>query len=1050
MDDIKYEVIQSYIESASYNVLILKIPKKEVNDKLTFLTREKGLIAKSLYDDFLIATCITNINDFLQHINQKEPDLESLNTIRRELVKKIVRVNVDFDSSNLIINDNHVVKIKNTVTDKQSFIPLIKNEFWDKDLYEGNIQASKDRKTLDRSKIKNVKDLKYTMIQKFWRRIGQYIVIKQFEKGSEQIILSERSFNTRSAFEQYVVTVCVEEIEDLFMKLDTLGLPQRVSAPTLMHELFELCKDSNPFLDFNLYKSDFDKNEEFEEDDDVDPFSSFQQTAQVGSEEGSSPQKKRLKLFKHIKKATLLELGIKIKNKIIGQDDAIDDIVDAIQRSSVGLKSVEQPIGSFLFTGPTGCGKTESAKILAEELIGNRRGLVTIDCSEYSADHEYAKLIGCFIPGSKVLMGNGSLKNIENIKIGEQVITHKGRIKEVEKTYEYNQRGEMLKIQVANSSIPITTTKTHEILAIKHSNCTKGESNSYRVCKPTCVQAYCVDPPHENYKLEWLPAEELKVNDIVAYPKYKPTGIFPKKLDLVDYIKDETRYKYDDEYVWAQKHIKVPRYIEVNEDLMRLSGYYVSEGGINGDTGNGINFTFNSKETSYIIETVKLLRKLFGSEIRIRIQDRSKDHSYRIYAGSKIVCNFMSELFGHNTYVKRVPEWFKDLPDEHIKNFLETAVFGDGGLTVSRRMDYSTVSSALFSQMQLMFRRLGYITSVYLEKNYQKNLKHKDRYRIYIGGNQIEKLNEEFDFNIDLSGMKQTNIQRKCYIDDDYIYCQIKNIEKVDYNGKVYDLSVKDDVSYVVEIIAHNSPQGYVGWEQGGYLTNAIKKRPFSIVLFDEIEKASEKVHQLLLQIMDEARLRDGKGKAVSFRDVIVIMTSNIGVDEVKSIGKTIGMGSAREMTFEKRKTAIEKALKKKFKPEFLNRITSMVSFKTLSKENYINIIKLELDKLKLNLKLNRTEYSNLDLNFDKSLYNYIYKKGIDERYGARPLKRAIEKEISTPLARKLLSEKINNDSKIFISIERGNKLKIEIKPSKVERKKSSVRMKAGNTKKDE
>jgi ATP-dependent Clp protease ATP-binding subunit ClpC len=217
------------------------------------------------------------------------------------------------------------------------------------------------------------------------------------------------------------------------------------------------------------------------------------------------------------------------------------------------------------------------------------------------------------------------------------------------------------------------------------------------------------------------------------------------------------------------------------------------------------------------------------------------------------------------------------------------------------------------------------------------------------------------------------------------------------------------------------APSGYIGHENGGYLTNAVKKNPFSVILFDEVEKASERVHQLLLQIMDEARLTDGRGQKVSFRDTIVIMTSNLGVKEVQSVSKTIGFGNASKLTKEKRVNAVKEALKKKFRPEFLNRVSCIVNFDMLTKKDYMRIIKLELEKLKRNLKLNRTEYSKLDVTFDKTLYNHIYTTGIDEKFGARPLKRAIEKEVSTPLAKKLLKDNVDcSNTKVTVSAQKG------------------------------
>jgi len=484
-------------------------------------------------------------------------------------------------------------------------IKLIENEFWNNDTYKETeqqiLRGQAHKKPLDLSKIKNLKDLDYTPVQKFWKRLGHYVTIKQFPEESADVILGGREFNTRTSFEQYVVTICIEEIEDLFVRLDALGLPNRVSPHILIHELYELCRASNSFLDFNEYKG--------ASADEMDPFSTMHKTASEG-EYPESMAMLKTKLFKQVSKETLLNLGDAIKEKIIGQDKAIEDLVDAIQRASVGLKEPDHPLGSFIFAGYSGSGKTYSSKILAETLIGNRRGLITIDCSEYSADHEYAKLIG--------------------------------------------------------------------------------------------------------------------------------------------------------------------------------------------------------------------------------------------------------------------------------------------------------------------------------------------------------------------------------------------------------------------------APAGYIGHESGGYLTNAVRKQPFSVILFDEIEKASEKVHQLLLQIMDEARLTDGRGNSVSFRDTIIIMTSNIGVSEVNEISRTIGFGKVSEVTDEKRSKAIGNALKKKFTPEFLNRVTSIINFTSLTKDNYINIVRLELYKLKVNLKLSGTEFSQISLSFDDSLLDYIYNIGIDEKYGARPLKRAIEREISSPISRKFLNEQISGKDHAAISIKNG------------------------------
>jgi len=558
-DDIKYEVTRVHIKSMAYDVMILKLLEGEIDDKLTYFSRDKGLIEKSKYDDFLIGLCITNVGSVVEYLQTTKVTLDQVNAIRAEIVANIIRINPLLDPERLGINKNNVVKVtkRNSKLNKK----LTENELWKRDYYKEGVppQAAQQlpAKTLDTSKVKNLKDLKYVPVQKFWKRIGQYVTIKQFADSDAEIITGGREFPTQAAFRQYVVTVCIEDVEDLFSKLDSLGLPSRVPSQDLIHELYELCVGSNPFLGSSACRGD---------DDLVDPFKARQATAdeKLGPDTEAAP---KIKLFKHVKKETLMSLGKDIKNKVVGQDNAIDLLVDAIQRASVGLKDPEHPLGAFVLAGYSGTGKTYASKVLAEVLTGST---------------------------------------------------------------------------------------------------------------------------------------------------------------------------------------------------------------------------------------------------------------------------------------------------------------------------------------------------------------------------------------------------------------------------------------------------------------------PFSVVLFDEIEKASDKVHQLLLQIMEEARLTDGKGHPVSFKDAIIVMTSNIGVKEVNDIGKTIGFGNNSLITDDKRTKAVEKALKDQFKPEFLNRLTSIINFNSLTKDNYLQIIKLELDKLKLNLKLSGTEYSQVVLNFDDSLLEHIYNTGIDESYGARPLKRAIEQEISTPLARKLLVEDVKGRSVVAVSIKNG------------------------------
>lgn len=202
------------------------------------------------------------------------------------------------------------------------------------------------------------------------------------------------------------------------------------------------------------------------------------------------------------------------------------------------------------------------------------------------------------------------------------------------------------------------------------------------------------------------------------------------------------------------------------------------------------------------------------------------------------------------------------------------------------------------------------------------------------------------------------------------------------------------------------SPAGYVRSEEGGILTNAILKKPFSVVLFDEIEKASEKVHQLLLQIMDEGILTDNHGETASFKDTLILMTSNIGAKDVQSINNIIGFGNVNKVTDKKKNIVINKAIKNRFKPEFLNRLTKIIYFNDIKKSTCSKIVDIELNKI--NTYLNN---KNIYVNFSKSVKRLILDNGFSEIYGAREIKRTTERFVSDSLADYLIANNLNNNA---------------------------------------
>ncbi|MBR5253665.1 MAG: ATP-dependent Clp protease ATP-binding subunit [Bacteroidales bacterium] len=221
------------------------------------------------------------------------------------------------------------------------------------------------------------------------------------------------------------------------------------------------------------------------------------------------------------------------------------------------------------------------------------------------------------------------------------------------------------------------------------------------------------------------------------------------------------------------------------------------------------------------------------------------------------------------------------------------------------------------------------------------------------------------------------------------------------------------------------SPPGYVGYEQAGQLTEKVRHHPYSIVLFDEIEKAHEDVYNLLLQILDEGQLTDSAGRKIDFKNTIIIMTSNVGSRKLKDFG--IGVGFSTNAVLENQKQAeqniIDKELKQTFSPEFLNRIDEMIYFNSLTNAQLLQIIDLELDKLR-----RRTEALNLNLEVKKSVKEYIISTLDDLHYGARPIRRAIQNLIEDKLSDILLTNQENKNTKILITLNKEKEIEITLK----------------------
>jgi ATP-dependent Clp protease ATP-binding subunit ClpC len=258
------------------------------------------------------------------------------------------------------------------------------------------------------------------------------------------------------------------------------------------------------------------------------------------------------------------------------------------------------------------------------------------------------------------------------------------------------------------------------------------------------------------------------------------------------------------------------------------------------------------------------------------------------------------------------------------------------------------------------------------------------------------------------------------------------------------DALIRIDMSEYMEKFAVSrligAPPGYIGYEEGGQLTEKVRRRPYSIVLLDEIEKAHPDVFNLMLQCLDDGQMTDSLGRKIDFKNTIIIMTSNIGARQLQDFGTGVGFGTAAKAAQEdvERKGVIENALKKAFAPEFINRIDDLIIFNPLRKEDIHQIIDIELNKL-----FYRVTSLGYTIKLTDVAKDYIAEKGYDEKFGARPLKRAIQKYLEDPIAEEIITAHLKSGDTLLVDYD----AKEDRMTMKVEKAKASKESKAkGNT----
>ena len=232
------------------------------------------------------------------------------------------------------------------------------------------------------------------------------------------------------------------------------------------------------------------------------------------------------------------------------------------------------------------------------------------------------------------------------------------------------------------------------------------------------------------------------------------------------------------------------------------------------------------------------------------------------------------------------------------------------------------------------------------------------------------------------------------------------------------------------------SPPGYVGHDEGGGLTETVRHRPYSVILFDEIEKAHPEVFNILLQVLDNGRLTDSKGRTVNFRNSVIIMTSNIGaqhIERMEKLGFTSNQKTSDRDNYNIAKDKVSASLKDYFRPEFLNRVDDIIIFDILSPEAIKKIVTIQVEQV-----AKRLTDKGITMTLSSEVFDYLAKEGYNPQYGARPLKRLIQNKILTPVAKLMISQEVNNGGSINVILN-GGEFAFEAKKAEVKRRRKSA-----------
>ena len=631
-------------------------------------------------------------------------------------------------------------------------------------------------------------------------------------------------------------------------------------------------------------------------------------------------------------------LATKVKSIVIGQDEAVDKLVRAVKRARIGIKDPTKPIGSFIFLGPTGVGK-------------------------------------CHGKGTKILMFDGSIKNVEDIITGD--------------------------LLMGDDSTPRT------VLSLA-----RGKDKMYRINPLNGGDSHVCNEPHI------LSLKTTGTDNIVNIP-------------LNEYLEKSKWFKHTHK-LWRTN-------VEFESKMVKIDPYFM---GLWLGDGNSHNCGITTADPE-IVEYIYKIAKDWNLNVRKDELEDNKSNTYVLTGDIKgeLHNNNLMTTFREynlmNKYKEKDIANSKFIPNDYLyndssvrKGVLAGLIDSDGWQNHNCYL-ISTKYDKLAEQIIFLARSLGYRASktpkiikgvIYYSVNIcgdlsdldiilsrKQSTPRKQKKNVTLTGFDVEYIGIDDYYGFEIDGNHLYLLGDFTVTHNTYLAKKMaKELFGSDESMIRIDMSEYMEKHTVSRLVG--APPGYVGYEDGGELTEAVRRRPYSIILLDEIEKAHPDVFNILLQVLDDGVLTDSYGRRVDFKNTIIIMTSNAGSKKLKDFGTGIGFTSNTTNTQKDSNDVVIKELKKIFSPEFLNRVDETITFNSLTKENISGIIDVEIKNT-----IDRLREIGYEINITPSLKDYLFEQGYDQDYGARPLKRAIQKYIEDKITDAIINEEIAAGDRISL-----------------------------------